>query len=408
MDFGDINDYTNEMQSIREWALRLRQIRPPIKTSWEEPADWVTKGSNLGGKTATVVSITLTPTGCEWANSGGCTMCGEYEGSAKNVTVSPEFHIAQFASAVSKYVALHHPSWLRIYQEGNYTNAHEVHPTAQKTILRLASMISGVQRITIESMAKYISQEGAQNLRSTLASNAELEVGMGFEAENDVVRNVCVNKGETMDDYRRAIKLLRSQGLHTLAYVLLKPPFLSESEAIDEAIRTIRIANDLGFDAVSLEPMSVHRFSLVHALYLEGLYRPPWLWSVIEVAKNVHIDKEFRIGGVGYYPRSVDVAHNKCQRQLDCNKKCWNAIREYNQTRDFGALNDLSCECRRDWETELQRIEPPLKERINVQVARLNYEKYVDSVKSPESGRNLVLEHALPKIGGTQYEQNTT
>jgi len=405
MDFGDLRDYGDEIRSIRHWALKLRQIRAPIKTTWEEPADWVVKDSNLGGKAVTVISITLTPTGCEWASTGGCTMCGEYEGSTKNNVISPEFHIAQFSSAISKYVAQYKPSWIRINQEGNYTNAHEVHPSAQKTILRLASMISGVQRITIESMAKYMSQERAEELKSALASNVELEVGMGFEAVNDVVRNVCVNKGETIQDYHRAIELLGSRGIRTLAYVLLKPPFVSEGEAIDEAEKTIKAAYDLGFDAVSLEPMSVHQFTLVHALNLEGLYTPPWLWSVIKVAKDVHTDKEFRIGGVGYYPRPVDVSHNRCSKEPDCNRDCWSAIKKYNQTRNFDVLSNLSCNCQREWETECQRVEGSLKERINAQIASLSYQKYFDFVNSQRAVKSPVLEHALPKVGGTQYGQ---
>jgi len=407
MDFGNIRDYDNEIRSIRDWALRLRRIRPPIKTTWEEPADWVVKDSNLKGKPATVLIITLTPTGCEWARTGGCTMCGEYEGSAKNNVVSAEFHIAQFSSAISKYVAKYKPSWIRIYQEGNYTNIHEVHRSAQKTILRLASIISGVERITIESMAKYISQESARELRSALASDVELEVGMGFEAENDVVRNVCVNKGETLDDYHRALALLKKNGLRSLAYVLLKPAFLSEGEAIDEAIETVKTAYNFGFDAVSLEPMSIHEFTLVHALSLKGLYTPPWLWSVMKVAKSVHTNKEFRIGGVGYNPRPINVAHNKCQKEPNCNKACWNAIRQYNRTRRFEILDTLSCECQKDWEAECRQVQSPLKERIDSQLAKLSYGEYVNFVRSRETEKSPVLAHALPEIGGTQYDQRT-
>ena len=403
MDFGNIQEYSDEIRRVREWCLRLRSIMPPIKTTWEEPADWLVKDSNLRGKPVTAVNITLTPTGCEWASTGGCTMCGEYEGSAKNDSIPAEFHVAQFSSALAKYVAKYRPSWLRINQEGNYANPHEVRKTAQKTILRLASMIIGIERITIESMAKYINQESTDELRSALASDVELEVGMGFEAENDVVRNVCVNKGESIEDFRRAIGLLRSKGLRSRAYVLLKPPFLSEGEAIEEAIMTINAAYDLGFDSVSLEPVSVHEFTLVHALSLEGLYTPPWLWSVIQVAKSIHTDKEFGIGGIGYYPRPINVAHNKHETEPDCNKDCWNAVKRFNRTRKSEMLDNLSCECLKRWKIECEQTEPPLKERIDSQLARLNYDKYVDFIKIEGRKSSPLVAHALPRIGGTQY-----
>ena len=46
-----------------------------------------------------------------------------------------------------------------------------------------------------------------------------------------------------------------------IAYVILKPPFLSEQEAITEAISTIGFANEIGFERISLEPMTIHGYT---------------------------------------------------------------------------------------------------------------------------------------------------
>jgi radical SAM enzyme (TIGR01210 family) len=404
LNFGTVHDYTQQLRDIRDWAQRLRRLRPRVETTWREPADWVVKDANIHGSPVKTLTITLTPTGCEWASTGGCTMCGEFEGSTKSETIPAMFHIAQFASAVSKYVAEHNPAWIRIYQEGNYTNQHEIDNSAQFTILRLASLIGGIRRITIESMAKYLTRKNVQYLSRAIARDVELEVGMGFEGENDVVRNVCINKGESINDFRKAVGLLREMGIRSLAYVLLKPPFLSEGEAIEEAIATIQLAHEIGFDAVSLEPVSIHGYTLVHALSIEGLYQLPWLWSVVRVAQSAHQIRDFRIGGVGFYPRPVNVAHN---RHLDlsdgCNKAFWAAIKDYGKSRRIDVFESLDCTCKKEWEEACQSVEAPLRTRIEQQLSHLDFDRYARVISEGPLVRQPVVSYTTAVAGGTQY-----
>ena len=407
LNFGTVQDYSEHLRRIREWTQRLRKLRPPRKDRWEEPSDWVIKDANIHGSPVRSLTITLTPTGCAWAReSGGCTMCGEYEGSTKGKILPPEFHIAQFAMAVSRYVPEYEPSWLRIYQEGNYTNKDEISKSVRRSILQLSSMIRGLRRITIESMAKYMTREVVQELASAIVGDVELEVGMGFEAENQVVRNVCINKGESLEDFRSAIALLGDAEIRSLAYVLLKPPFLTEGEAIEEAIATIRLANEIGFDAISLEPLSIHRYTLAHALNLEGLCHPPWLWSVLEVAQTARDIQDFRIGGVGYYPRPTNVAHNRHTDGDDgCNKAFWAAIKEYGRSRSFAVFDGLTCDCRAEWEKDCRIRDVPLPERINRQLDSLDFDRYAQLVSNGHPLRPRLVHEALPSIGGTQFPQ---
>ena len=404
LNFGKISDYTEQIRCIKELALKLRGFRPHVETTWDEPVDWVVKGANIHGNPVQSLAITLTPTGCEWAGNGGCTMCGEFEGSTKGKIVPAEFHIAQFASAVSKYIAEYNPEWIRVYQEGNYINSNEIENSAQLTILRLSSLIGGIQRITIESMAKYLKQDNVQELKNAVTRDVELEIGMGFEGENNIVRNVCVNKGESIEDYKRAVSILKNKGVRSLAYVLLKPPFMSESEAIEEAIATIQMAHEIGFDAVSLEPASIHPYTLLHALNLEGLYQPPWLWSVVKVAQNVRNIKDFRIGGVGYYPRPITVAHNKHPNGSDdCNEKLWLAMKEYGKSRKIDIFDDLDCACKKEWGKECQVPVEPLKTRINQQLSCLDLERYKQSIFKKPYDRQSGDHHKTAIADGTIY-----
>jgi len=388
IDFGHENMYMTQLAKIRNILKQLRKLRPHLVQDWKKPDDWELKAANIHGTPVKSLTITLTPNGCSWASQGGCTMCGEYAGSTVGKKLESVFHFAQFASALSNFINIHEytPEWLRIYQEGNYLVNEEVVQSTQVDILKLASSECGVKRITIECMAKFIKEENATYIMEAVQSGVELEIGMGFESANDIVRNICVNKGETLEDYKRAIRILKKLGIRSLAYVLLKPPFLTEQEAIDDAISTIQIANDIGFDAISLQPITLHKNSLVHALYSQNLYKLPWLWSVIHVAESASNISDFRIGGFGFSPRPVDATQNfhnescKC----DCNDVIWEGIRKYGENRDLKSLMNLCIKnkytCKKDWIDACHERDLVLADRINLLLDKFDINKYKDYI----------------------------
>lgn len=382
-EFGCIKDYSSEIQRITRDVKYLRNVKKGKHTNWEDAAEWHMKYSNLNGESVLALTITLSPTGCEWARKGGCTMCGEFEGSEKreNLINNPEFHIAQFASAIGKseiwktaYEERKPVSWLRINQEGNFTNTQEVNKKAQEKILRLAMRIKGIKRITIESRPQYLEPQTLEFLSELFdGSGVELEIGMGIEAKNEVVRNVCINKQGSNELFINTVKMLQSYSILPLAYILLKPPFLTEQEAIDEAVSAAHFAAEIGFSRISFEPMSIHPYSLVDALAQINDYKLPWLWSVVEVAKRCSdIAKIFGIGGIGYYPIPEKYSQNHCpDNEGICSSNFANAIIAYNKERDVKVFDSLSCNCKNTWENECKHIDKSLKERIEDQLTHV-------------------------------------
>lgn len=398
--FGQIGDYKNELNDIRDIAKKLRGLRGETELHWWEPAEWAVKYSNMKGNPALALTITLNPTGCSWAKNGGCTMCGEYEGSIKS-GVPDYIHIAQFSKAIADLFQKYRPTWLRINQEGNYANAGETQKYAQSTILKLATQIKGVQRVTIESRPSFLTESTLKEYSEIFGSGVELEIGMGFESADDVVRNICVNKGETIDDFKKAIHLMEKYEILSLAYVLLKPPFLSEKEAIDEAINSIRTATKIGFKRISLEPMSIHKFTVVDALARLNLYQVPWLWSVIDVVKQCSDVPELGIGGIGYYPRPFHLSRNHCDCDPNCDAQIWEALKNFGKYRDFSVFDDLDSKCKTKWRKECGEETLPLKQRIQYQISQIDVDKYQKAVNDDpksEPPRSSIL-----IAGGTQF-----
>jgi radical SAM enzyme (TIGR01210 family) len=143
----------------------------------------------------------------------------------------------------------------------------------------------------------------------------------------------------------------QEQQSHLRSYILLKPPFFSEREAILDSIHSIETAFSLGVKTVSLEAMTVQKYTLVEYLYNNDLYQMPWLWSIVEVIKRTaHLGRVI-IGLFKFYP-SPDSVPNNCHL---CNNKVMDAIIEYNKTLRPDVFNQLQCKCKEDWKEVLEK-----------------------------------------------------
>jgi len=373
---------THLLSEIRTIMKQIRIATPQRrKPPWRYPCDLRLREDYLDGERVSAASITLFPTGCQHAAQGGCTMCGEWSGSNQGELVSSEFHVAQFAAASADLLSKKDIHWLRIYQEGSFLNDREIMPEAREIILRLASNLRGIRRITIESRPEYLTSGMAASVRAHTRASVELEIGIGLEARDDFVRNVCIGKGTSLAAYKRAVEIAHANDIIALAYVLLKPPFLSEREAIEEAVESVAYAFEIGFDEVYVQPASVHEWSLSEMLMLKGLYSPPWLWSILEVVKRTVLLGKVKIGGLEYFPCPSIVAQNyrdiKSLAPCKCSQDIWQLIQEYNATHNAGLFADVTCSCRATWQALQEVSEIPLVSRISQILSLISVEEYI-------------------------------
>lgn len=367
------NEWLHLRRQINDLALAIRKRNPGTLVPGREPVDIRYKRENLHGLPTLAINLTIQPTGCAWAQTGGCTMCGEFSGSTLGKTVATETLLTQLQTGLARHVleTTRPVGWIRVYNEGNFTNPREIDSGGQRQLLRVVGAMPGVRRVTIEAMAKYLGEETVQWIRGAVPPEVELEVGMGFESADDFVREVCINKGETLPQYLKALHSLRLHRVRSLAYVLLKPPFLTEEEGINGCITTVASAFSMGFDAVSIEPVSIHAWSLVDLLHFIGAYEVPWLWSLLEVVRHTAHLGEVRLGGLEYYPRPGEVAHNRHEGPEGCNLQIWKSIMRFNETHALSDLHSSKCSCMADWERERgQPDSGPLPERVAAYVAR--------------------------------------
>ena len=239
-----------------------------------------------GGRKVDAMVMIMRTNGCCWVKEGGCTMCGYREASMHDVTEADL--LSQLEQALSRYKG---EPFVKIYTSGSFLDDNEVPPAVRE---RIFEAFSGCERILFESRPEFITEESLAHVPKTVT------VALGLESSDPEVLRTAVHKGFTPADIERAGRLLKSKGLGVRTYLLLKPPFMTEAMAIEDAVRSARFA-DAFSDEISVNPLNVQRATYVERIWKRGEFRPPWIWSLIEVFRQLY--------------RGVQAAVWHCERQ---------------------------------------------------------------------------------------------
>ena len=138
---------------------------------------------------------------------------------------------------------------------------------------------------------------------------------------------------------------------------------MSEGDALSHGAKWIRDVAEKS-DEISVNPMNIQKGTVIDRLFRANEYRPPWLWSLIQLIKDVHYDihptnsgngSEDQVSRLIIHPTAggkVRGAHN-CG---SCDDEVVAAIERYSVSGDIHELDGLSCECQEVWKTEIELI----------------------------------------------------
>jgi len=288
------------------------------------------------------LTIILNTGGCRWARAGGCTMCGYVAESVDGGTVAHEDLMAQVAVCLDheQEQADEPAGQIKIYTSGSFLDEREV---PAKTRDAIADTFADRDRMVVESLPDFVS---ADKLTDFTERGLTTDVAVGLETATDRVRHDCVNKYFDFAEFERAAAEATQVGAGVKAYLLMKPLFLSEHEAIDDMIRSIeRCAAVEGCHTVSMNPTNVQRYTMVEEVYHGDGYRPPWLWSVANVLRETATEDVIVVSDpVGH---GSDRGPHNCG---ECDDRLQRAIKDFNLRQDLSVFDQVSCSCKRTWE----------------------------------------------------------
>ena len=293
------------------------------------------------------LTIILNTGGCRWARAGGCTMCGYVAESVEGGTVAHEDLMTQVETCLDHEAehAEEPAGQIKIYTSGSFLDEREI---PAETRAAIAETFADRDRIVVESLPDFVA---AEKIADFTDRGIGTDVAIGLETATDRIRHDCVNKYFDFAEFERAAEAAAGAGAGIKAYLLLKPPFLSESEAIADMKRSIRRCSDVeNCHTVSMNPTNVQRHTMVEELYFDDGYRPPWLWSVAEILEStVETDAIVVSDPVGH--GSDRGAHN-CG---ECDDRVQRAIKDFDLRQDPTVFEQVDCTCERTWETVVER-----------------------------------------------------
>ena len=203
----------------------------------------------------------LRTVGCRWNR---CTMCGY---ASEGAPASAQDLIAQFE--------MRHGEVLSgglcgqdLHQRQLPGSRRRCRWQARDEILKRLEAL-GIKKLVIETRPEYVTPETVEICLSHLPT----EFAIGLETSNDLIREHVIRKGFTFQDFVDASEAVHRQGGRVKAYLLLKPPLLSEGQAMRDAIASARAARGHA-DVLSLNLCNVQRNTVVERMWERGEFRP--------------------------------------------------------------------------------------------------------------------------------------
>ena len=322
----------------------------------------------IDGRPVKRLVVTLRAPGCSWVErSGGCTMCGHYAGTTRGERPTTDDYFLQFRREISRY-NLNEISVISIYNSGSVLNPGEFGINALKKIFRHIRNFPTVRKVVLETRAEYVDAGMLDELLNYLGPERTLTIAVGLETADDTKRQLCINKGCTTVDIERAVRTLKGRAEIQL-YVLLGLPFLTEYEALEDAVKSIRCAQDMGADEIHIEPLTLQRFTLTEQLYRNGLLRLPSLYTLYEVLRRVVPDIRPYVSPFLHMP-CPDIIPQGCP--ACSNRLVDGLLTKYNIDRDRISLEYEDCACIGGWRELLAETDSrPLTQRVNESLAEL-------------------------------------
>ncbi len=265
---ADAASYARSAAERDRWILSRRGARNPVESS-RPYAFLVEEERAESGEVVPVATIFLTNRECPWR----CLMCDLWKNTLAE-TVPAGAIPAQIDFALAQ---LPPSRQIKLYNSGSFFDPRAI-PTEDHPAI--AERVRAFDRVIVECHPSLV-RESALRFRDLLvqtngsrrreeaeasrdssgppphvggyAAPAMLEVAMGLETVHPEVLPK-LNKRMTLEQFSRSAGFLRQHDIALRVFVLVKPPFLDEAEALEWAGRSVDFAFDCGASVVSLIP----------------------------------------------------------------------------------------------------------------------------------------------------------
>lgn len=220
------------------WIRALRGQPNPL--DYEAGCTALSEIEALGeGRTVTTNVIFPVNSECTYT----CVMCDLWKNALPGKT-PPGAVKLQIAKALA---TLPTARWVKIYNAGSFfdTGAIPIDDYEQ-----IATLLRSYERVIVESHPAFIG-ERVLKLRDYLCGR--LEVAMGLETVHEPTLQK-LNKRCTLSQFEQAARFLHSNNIDLRVFIIARPPFQTENQAVTWGQKSLEFANSLSARASILIP----------------------------------------------------------------------------------------------------------------------------------------------------------
>ncbi|MFI9788625.1 radical SAM protein [Kitasatospora sp. NPDC051984] len=321
---------------IGDLSLRLRtsgtQIRPAEPRFTDYDSIRLPDGELVGRKKVIIMSG-----GCSVPT---CTMCPftNFNNYGIDGGTSGESLLDQVRRTLARTEDEPAYDVLSLYNDGSFFAPREIPRNVQVEIARLVAS-AGVKRLVVESLPQFVTAAVLAPFVKALG-DVRLEIGIGLQSADELVRETLVNTRISQKSFERALAVMSDLGVDPKIYLMIKPPFVSEGEAVTDVVESVDYLTGLGVRGVTLCPTRVSRNTVAWELWQAGQYTPPNLWTVVEAVRRVHERLAVRVACVNL--RGTDFESVFPDACPACADGVVDALMRFGES---GAAADLPADC---------------------------------------------------------------
>lgn len=249
--------------------LALRPVKRRLDP-WKPYAYFVEPERMASGRVEDVATLFLTNKECPFH----CTMCDLWK-STLDERVPLGAIPAQIEYALERLPAAKH---IKLYNAGNFFDAQAIPPEDHSAIIE---RVQHFETVIVENHPR-MTDEKCVRFRDRLGTR--LEVALGLETIHPEILP-RLNKRMTIEDFDRATDLLVQHSIDVRAFILLKPPWLSEQDGVEWAIRSLTHAFSRGVGCCSVIPTRAGN-GFMDQLQTSGEFLPPTIASLEDVMER--------------------------------------------------------------------------------------------------------------------------
>lgn len=222
-----------------EWIVSTRGRKNQVDP--QKPYGWmVEKERTFSGLIEDTGIIFLTNRECAFH----CLMCDLWKNTTdKSVPAGAIPNQIRFA--MEKMPKVKH---IKLYNSGSFFDTRAI---PREDWAEIASLLKDFETVIVESHPRLINEK-CLNFRDML--KPELQVAIGLETVHPEILPK-LNKQMTTKDFRNSVGFLSKHGILSRAFILLRPPLLSESEGTYWAERSIDFAFESGIECCTVIPV---------------------------------------------------------------------------------------------------------------------------------------------------------